>query len=138
MRLSTFALLMLCAFGRLDYAHAHDYRVGLSEVWCVGLEEGDLVGFHRYGRRSLSQEASDWNAEVARRATEATQARERKRLELADKLVMVLVDRIVADLIRPGPKPEERECYEMAQELRDMAPMLRELVVQVLDIEKPA
>jgi hypothetical protein len=30
---------------------------------------------------------------------------------------------------------EERECYEVAQELRDMAPSLRELVVQVLDVE---
>lgn len=62
-------------------------------------------------------------------------AKAQKRMDLADKLVMVLVDRIVADLIRPGPKPEERECYEVAQELRDMASALRELVVQVLDTE---
>jgi|SRR5579859_3295782 len=62
--------------------------------------------------------------------------KERQRLDLADKIVMVVIDKIVSDLIRPGPKPEERECYEMAQELRDMTTELKCLVAQVLNIEK--
>lgn len=60
----------------------------------------------------------------------------KKQLDLADKLVMVIVDKIVTDLIRPGPNPEERECYDVAQELRDMAPALKTLVAQVLNVEQ--
>lgn len=71
------------------------------------------------------------------RQTAAAQAeKERRRLDLADKIVMVIIDKIVSDLIRPGPKPEERECYEMAQELRDMGPDIKDLVAQVLKIEQ--
>lgn len=58
-----------------------------------------------------------------------------ERMELADKIVMAVVDRIAADIIRPGPKPEERECYVMAQELRDHTEHLRDLVVAILKIE---
>lgn len=29
-----------------------------------------------------------------------------KRMALADKIVMAVVDRIAADIIRPGPKPD--------------------------------
>lgn len=60
--------------------------------------------------------------------------KERRRLDLADKIVMVIIDKIVNNLIRPGPKPEERECYEMARELRDMRPEIKDLVAQVLKI----
>ncbi len=58
-----------------------------------------------------------------------------KRLNLADKVVMVIVDKIVAELLRPGPVAEERECYEMAQELRDMIPKIKILVAEVLRTE---
>ena len=81
------------------------------------------------------QAAAESIAAKSRNTKRANQVK--KRLEVADKLVMVLTDRIVSDLIRPGPKPEERECYDMAQELRDMGPSLRELIVGVLNVEKP-
>jgi hypothetical protein len=58
-----------------------------------------------------------------------------KRMALADKIVMAVVDRIAADIIRPGPKPEERECYVMAQELRDHTAHLKELVSAILAVE---
>jgi hypothetical protein len=44
------------------------------------------------------------------------------------------VDRIVAEIIRPGPKPEERECYVMAGELRAITADLEELTKQVIDV----
>lgn len=59
-----------------------------------------------------------------------------ERMALADKIVMAVVDRIAADIIRPGPKPEERECYVMAQELRDHTEHLRDLVSAILKIEE--
>ena len=58
-----------------------------------------------------------------------------ERMALADKIVMVLVDEIANAIVRPGPKPEERECYVMAQELRDHGPTLRDLVVKVLAVD---
>jgi hypothetical protein len=58
-----------------------------------------------------------------------------QRMALADKIVMAVVDQICAAIIRPGPKPEERECYVMAQELREFAPDLREIVAAALKIE---
>lgn len=64
-----------------------------------------------------------------------TKAKNKRRMALADKIVMAVVDRIAADIIRPGPKPEERECYVMAQELRDHTEHLRELVSAILKIE---
>lgn len=70
-----------------------------------------------------------------RRLHAAEAAVEAKRMALANKIVMVVVDRIAADIIRPGPKPEERECYVMAQELRDHTEHLRKLVSDVLRVE---
>lgn len=34
------------------------------------------------------------------------------------------------------PKPEERECYEMAGELRAMIPYLEALVKQIIDVNE--
>jgi hypothetical protein len=59
-----------------------------------------------------------------------------KRMALADKIVMAVVDKIAGDIIRPGPKPEERECYVMAQELRDKSKELALLVSAILKIEE--
>lgn len=56
------------------------------------------------------------------------------RNEMAMKIVMAVVDRVVNEIIRPGPKPEERECYVMAGELRAITPELETLVRQVIDV----
>lgn len=57
-----------------------------------------------------------------------------KRMALADKIVMAVVDNIAARIIRPGPVAEERECYVMAKELRDHGIELVELVAQILKV----
>lgn len=59
-----------------------------------------------------------------------------KRMALADKIVMAVVDKIASDIIRPGPKPEERECYVMAQELRELNKPLALLVSDILKVEE--
>ena len=56
------------------------------------------------------------------------------RHQLAAKIVMAVVDRIVGDIIRPGPKPEERECYVMAGELRALSPELEALAKAIIDV----
>lgn len=65
----------------------------------------------------------------------ATRAENKHRMGVADKIVMAVINRIDADIIRPGPVAEDRECYVVAQELRDHAPVLRELVVAILKVE---
>lgn len=57
------------------------------------------------------------------------------RHKLAAKIVMAIVDRVVLDIVRPGPLPEERECYEMAGELRAIVPDLEALAKQIIDVE---
>lgn len=56
------------------------------------------------------------------------------RNEMAMKITMAVVDRVVNEIIRPGPKPEERECYVMAGELRAITPELETLVRQIIDV----
>src|SRR5216684_4488872 len=75
-------------------------------------------------RERLLKERQD--AEVARIAN--------GRRELASKIVTATTDKIVNEIIRPGPKPEERECYEMAGETRALNPELEELVKQIIDV----
>lgn len=58
------------------------------------------------------------------------------RKELAGKIVMIVVDRIVAEIIRPGPKPEERECYVMAGELREITKELTDIAKQIIDVNE--
>lgn len=65
---------------------------------------------------------------------EETQRVNAARMALADKIVMAVIDKIAADIIRPGPKPEERECYVMAQELRDLGESLSILVSDILKV----
>ena len=79
---------------------------------------------------------SSGNRQAAAYQKEQVIAAHAKRLAVADKIVMAVTDRICRDLIRPGPKPEERECYVMAQELRDMRNELVALVNAVLDVEE--
>lgn len=63
-----------------------------------------------------------------------TKLRDDARQELAAKITMAVVDRVVNEIIRPGPKPEERECYVMAEELRAIAPELEALTRQIIDV----
>lgn len=56
------------------------------------------------------------------------------RNEMAMKITMAMVDRVVNEIIRPGPKPEERECYVMAGELRALTPEIETLVRQIIDV----
>ncbi len=81
-----------------------------------------------------SQATFDKNAQKWVEANHETKALAR-RMALADKIVMAVVDCIAADIIRPGPKPEERECYVMAQELRDHSYHLKDLVAAILKVE---
>lgn len=57
-------------------------------------------------------------------------------MKLANKIVMVMIDRINQVVVRPGPHPEERECYDMAQEIRDISPDLTKLVEQILKVQE--
>ncbi len=59
-----------------------------------------------------------------------------KRMALANKIVLAIVDKISNDIIRPGPKPEERECYVMAEELRNHSEELKILVMSILKVEQ--
>jgi hypothetical protein len=63
-----------------------------------------------------------------------TKERNRDRKKLADRIVNVCIDTTVNEIIRPGPKPEERECYEMANELRALKEQMVTLVTEVLRI----
>ena len=76
------------------------------------------------------QSAKSYAAEVGWVTRRENQAR----MTLADKIVMALTDKISAELIRPGPVAEERECYEMARELREMGPDLNKLVAAILTV----
>lgn len=80
-------------------------------------------------------EREEYYKKVKSEVAKERRAEKAKRMALADKIVMAVVDRIAAAIIRPGPKPEERECYVMAQELRDFGPELKALVIDILKIE---
>lgn len=67
----------------------------------------------------------------------AIKAKEEARMQLSEKIVMMVTKKIEDDLIRPGPCSEERECYEMAAELRQMIPALSNLVEEILKVEQP-
>lgn len=85
-----------------------------------------------YSNRDYWRQQAQEAAAEERRAETAAKAK--RRMALADKIVLALVDRISADIIRPGPKPEERECYVMAEELRKHSPKLTKLVTAILRI----
>lgn len=86
---------------------------------------------------SLSPEsAKQFDLAQRRYAREEKKRVNAERMALADKIVMAITDKIANDIIRPGPKPEERECYVMAKELRDLSKELSLLVSDILKIEK--
>jgi hypothetical protein len=92
------------------------------------------MGHGRFDNRTPDEKQAD-AAYWRQQAEEASAKLQAQRMALADKIVMVLVDEVANAIVRPGPKPEERECYVMAQELRDHSPRLRELVVAVLAVD---
>lgn len=57
------------------------------------------------------------------------------RTTIARKIAMVLTDRINEQIIRPGPVAEERECYDMSQELRDFNSEMVDAIVAILNTE---
>lgn len=79
-------------------------------------------------------EAEEYRREVAAENRRQTNARKAARKKLADRIVNVCIDTTVNQIIRPGPKPEERECYEMANELRATKEQMVDLVAEVLRI----
>lgn len=82
-----------------------------------------------------AKERREYETNNRQRADQAEASAEKKRREFAAKIVMAVVDKIVADIIRPGPAPEERECYEMAGEVRAIVPDLETLVTKIIEIE---
>ena len=84
---------------------------------------------------ALAERQAAWEREAHREQRAAEKEAVAVRMALANKIVLAVIDKISNDIIRPGPKPEERECYVMAQELRDTAPDLAKLVSQVLEVE---
>ena len=87
-------------------------------------------------RERLAHEASlkERGLDDASKQASAEKVISAGRNEMAMKIVMAVVDRVVNEIIRPGPKPEERECYVMAGELRAISPELETLVRQILDV----
>lgn len=82
-----------------------------------------------------SRERKEYMAEQAQWANEKDARIADEQRKVAAKIVMAVVDKIVADIVRPGPHPEERECYEMAGEVRAIVPELEEIAKRILDAE---
>lgn len=85
-----------------------------------------------YFASAAARAASNEVIEQNNRQEEARRSDARRKV--AAKIVMAVVDKIVADIVRPGPAPEERECYEMAGEVRAIVPDLEEIAKRILDV----
>ena len=72
------------------------------------------------------------NARLRRKAE--ADADKAKLHDVAARISMLVIDHINRIVVRPGPTAEERECYEMAQEIRDTDEQLTNLVADVLKI----
>lgn len=70
------------------------------------------------------------------RPTPSPKPKDPESAALANKIVDVLIDEINHSVIRPGPSPEERECYDVARELRGMNGSLTDLVHDILEVHK--
>lgn len=77
-----------------------------------------------------------YRALEAKKEAATKKLRDDARQELAAKIAMATIDRIVNEIIRPGPKPEERECYVMAEELRAIRPEIEALARQIIDVHE--
>lgn len=72
--------------------------------------------------------------EAAMRASRAEADAKFERV--ASKIAMITIDHVNRVVVRPGPAAEERECYEMAQEIRDTDEALTNLIMDILKIAK--
>jgi hypothetical protein len=95
----------------------------------------ELMGFSYTGSDyAVAKLKREHAREEREREATATKRRDGIRQKLADRIVNVCIDTTVSQIIRPGPKPEERECYEVANELRAIKGQLVELVAEILRI----
>ena len=53
----------------------------------------------------------------------------------AMKCTTIAVDNIVTEIVRPGPKPEERECYDVANEIREFSPIIIQEIMKAIIVE---
>lgn len=60
------------------------------------------------------------------------------RMTLDAKVAMVLIDKLVADVVRPGPVPEDRQACDLSAEARGLRGELVELVTAVIDVDDKA
>ena len=56
--------------------------------------------------------------------------REREERESAQRLATSVIQLINSAIIRPGPKPEERECTQVAGELEALRPKIVKLILE--------
>lgn len=84
---------------------------------------------------SSAEDRRQYEAERRLQADIRAAELEGRRRKFAAKIVMTVVDKIITDIVRPGPAPEERECYEMAGEVRALVPDLETLVVKIIENE---
>lgn len=96
------------------------------------MAEGGLMGVSYFA--SAKERAEAVAHDKLQRDEESTRIEDGRR-KIAAKIVMAVVDKVVADIIRPGPSPEERECYEMAGEVRAIVPDLEALVTRIFNTE---
>ena len=59
----------------------------------------------------------------------------RNKPTLADKIVMVFMDYVNREIIRPGPTPEDRNCRDIRDELYSTQTHLSGLIAQVISVE---
>jgi len=85
---------------------------------------------------STSRERAEAEARYKERQQAIADVEARERRKFASKIVAVVVDKINHEIIRPGPTPEERECYDVAHEIRDLSPELVELVAAVIQVKE--
>jgi hypothetical protein len=85
--------------------------------------------------RSYPSRAAELRAErEARRRLEEQERIDQPCVEVAARISMAIIDEINRIVVRPGPHAEERECYQMAQEIRDNDERLTELVTEILRV----
>lgn len=79
-------------------------------------------------KREEDDTMGDTPYEIASRKSKRL-AREEKELESANELADRVLSLINSKVIRPGPKPEERECTQVASEILALKPDIVELIL---------
>lgn len=72
------------------------------------------------------------SAEEIKRREQAIARMEAEELERAKRLAKRIVSHLNKIVIRPGPKPEERECTKVAKELEAEIPAIAEMIHEEL------